>query len=118
MKPKTTARNHGLLAAGLGMVSANSYKPPAVAIGSGGLLGVQSYNNELADLSKQRMNQIQGANAKKHRSTEPAPGGVTINRPCAGWISNSPPSSDLLAHPRHLLKRQCPLWRCRPPSPG
>ena len=59
---KTTARNHGLLAAGLGML-ANSYKPPAVAIGSGGLLGVQSYNNELADLSKQRMNQIQGANA-------------------------------------------------------
>ena len=55
---KTTAKNHALLTAGLGMLG-SSYMPPAMAVGRGGLLGVGSYNDELSRLAQQRSQALQ-----------------------------------------------------------
>ena len=50
---KQTAKMHAILTAGLGIL-ANANKPEALALGRGGLLGGQSYNDELGRIAQQR----------------------------------------------------------------
>ncbi len=53
-----TAKMHALLAAGLGILG-NSDMPVALAAGQGGLLGLQSYNDELQRIGQQRQQGLQ-----------------------------------------------------------
>ena len=56
------AKNHALLTAGLGMLG-SSYLPPTMAAGRGGLLGVQSYNDEIKQAQTQRNQNVTAASA-------------------------------------------------------
>lgn len=56
---KKAARQHALLAAGLSMMQ-NANQRPLQAIGSGGLLGMGAYNNELGNIAHQRQQNMAG----------------------------------------------------------
>lgn len=56
---KKTALNHAIIAGSLGLL-ANANKPTAMGIGAGGLLGLQSYNNDLSQVAQQRQQSMQG----------------------------------------------------------
>jgi len=57
-----SARGHALMMAGLGIL-ANANRPPAMAVGQGGLLGLNSYNDEIKQLQGQGMRNMAGASA-------------------------------------------------------